>query len=187
MKLTLQTLAFFLTLPSPLTLAAPTTTPPTVNITTNHTTTPPPQYYLQTRVKGTGNPDKNALYVSSYHTGAGLSDVTLQSIDDAVIGYLNGTNQQFNFTQDAFPWGLDMVLYDYYAEWDFVSINAGFGSEGFFFNETGLQYNQDPDGFAGWLACDWWHGVPQLFWKYFYFGTDIPSSCAEIDLLPVPV
>ena len=38
------------------------------------------------------------------------------------------------------------------AEWDFVSINAGFGSAGFFFNETGLQYDQDLDGFAGWLG-----------------------------------
>ena len=38
------------------------------------------------------------------------------------------------------------------AEWDFVSINAGYGVPGFFFNETGLQYDQDPDGFAGWLG-----------------------------------
>ena len=36
-------------------------------------------------------------------------------------------------------------------DWDFVSINAGYGVPGFFFNETGLQYDQD-DGFAGWLG-----------------------------------
>ena len=37
-------------------------------------------------------------------------------------------------------------------EWDFVSINVGLGSAGFFFNETGLQYNGEPGGFLGWLG-----------------------------------
>ena len=36
---------------------------------TNNTVTPPAQYYLKTSVKGTGNQDKEGLYVSGYHTG----------------------------------------------------------------------------------------------------------------------
>ncbi|KAL9072677.1 MAG: hypothetical protein Q9161_003385 [Pseudevernia consocians] len=162
MKVTLKTLAFLLTLPSALALATPPypvnattnvtiTSPPIVNITTNGTITPPSHYYLQTRVKGYGNEDKNGLYVSGYHTGAGENDVTLESIDVASVGFLNGTYQQFDYGTD-FPWGMVMGLYDYYAEWEFAAINVGYGSADFFFNETGLQYNQDEDGFAGWLA-----------------------------------
>ena len=33
------------------------------------TVAPPDQYYLKTCVKGTGNQDKEGLYVSGYHTG----------------------------------------------------------------------------------------------------------------------
>ena len=36
-------------------------------------------------------------------------------------------------------------------------------------------------------ACDWWHGVPQLFWNYVEYNYSIPSSCAEVNLVPVPV
>ena len=36
-------------------------------------------------------------------------------------------------------------------------------------------------------ACDWWHGVPQLFWNYLFYNYSIPSSCAEVNLIPVPV
>ena len=34
------------------------------------------------------------------------------------------------------------------------------------------------------IVCDWWHGVPQLFWRsdFSYFAR--PSSCAEVDLMP---
>ena len=36
-------------------------------------------------------------------------------------------------------------------------------------------------------ACDWWHGVPQLFWNYVFYNFSILSSCAEVNLIPVPV
>lgn len=193
MKLSQKALAVIILLPSTLALAVPyplnvttraTITPPKVNLTTNGTITPPSRYYLETRVKGYGNEDKNGLYVSGYHTGAGENDVTLESIDVASVGFLNGTNQQFNYDDD-YPWGMVMDIYDNYAEWEFVAINGGYGSAGFFFNETGLQYNPEDGGFAGWLACDWWHGVPQLFWLFLYDGEPLPSSCVQVDLLPV--
>ena len=111
MKLTLPALASLLALPSTLAL----TTPPYTNTTTNGTITPPSRYYLQTHVKGSGNPDKNGLFVSGYHTGAGENDATLQSIDVAAPGYLNGTNQQFDLGTQGIPWGMNMVDYDYYA------------------------------------------------------------------------
>ena len=111
MKFTLPALASLLALPSALALATP---PYPTNTTTNGTITPPSRYYLQTRVKGYGNSDKNGLYVSGYHTGAGLNDATLQTIDVATAGYLNGTNQQFDLGTE-FPWGMNMVDYDYYA------------------------------------------------------------------------
>lgn len=124
MKFSQKVLAFILILPSTLALTIPypvnvttnaTITPPsTVNLTTNGTIAPPSRYYLQTRVKGHGNADKNGLYVSGYHTGAGENDVTLESIDVASVGFLNGTNQQFDY-DDNFPWGMVMDVYDDYA------------------------------------------------------------------------
>lgn len=32
-------------------------------------------------------------------------------------------------------------------------------------------------------ACDWWHGLPQLFWKVSHYNYSI-SSCAQIELIP---
>lgn len=112
MKFTLPALASLLALPPALALATP---PYPTNATTNGTITPPSRYYLQTQVKGYGNPDKNGLFVSGYHTGAGMNDAVLtQSIDVAAAGYLNGTSQQFDLGT-AFPWGMGIVDYDFYA------------------------------------------------------------------------
>ncbi|CAF9934776.1 MAG: hypothetical protein ALECFALPRED_006084 [Alectoria fallacina] len=118
MKPSLQALTFLLTLPSALALTIPpvnaTTSatiapsPSTVNLTTNGTIAPPPRYHLQTRVKGPGNEDKNGLYVTSYHTGAGESDATLGPLDIASVGFLNGTYQQFVYDGEPFPWGMIM-------------------------------------------------------------------------------
>lgn len=40
----------------------------------------------------------------------------------------------------------------------------------------------------GWicLACDWWHGVPQLFWKA-AIDVTLPDSCAMVELVPAGV
>lgn len=79
-----------------------------------------------------------------------------------------------------------------YAQWEPVQINGG-GPEGFgafFFNGTGLQWDDSPgavysqDDFGGWLVCDWYHGVPQLFMKWDYYNTTAPSNCAMVDLFP---
>ena len=119
-------------------------------------------------------------------------------------------------------------------EWDFVAINAGYGDSGFFFNESGLQWDEYSGDFGGWLgesfffhfmldltpsslltssftiyptpltdpslyslfimvlmdlcsACNWWHGIPQLFWKPAYYDAKYPSSCSEVDLFPVAI
>ncbi|KAK0508166.1 hypothetical protein JMJ35_009250 [Cladonia borealis] len=176
---------FALTCSVPCILAIPATSNSSV-ASTDTTVTQPDQYYLKTCVKGTGNQAKEGLYVTSYHTGAGTSDVTLEGIDVASVGFLNGTHQQFDY-DTPFPWGLQMGGDDNYAAWEFALINASYGDEGFYFNKSGLQWNETEGGFNGWLACDWWHGVPQLFWNYVYYDYSIPSSCAEVDLIPVPV
>jgi hypothetical protein len=38
------------------------------------------------------------------------------------------------------------------AAWEFAMIDAGYGSEGFYFNDTGLQWNVNDGGFIGWLG-----------------------------------
>lgn len=103
----------------------------------------------------------------------------------------------------------------FYSSWQPVRVNAGVGGSGytvsgFFMNETGLQWTGNPaaagspnDEFGGWLGeclilgsrneigakltavCDWWHGVPQLFYRISYYTTPAPASCADVYLKPV--
>jgi len=145
------------------------------------------EYYLVTSVLDQSygsSSSKDGLYVSSYHTGAGESDATLDSdVSVAAKGYLNGTYQIFDFNT-TFPWGLYMGSDANYAGWEFTQINVGNGTEGFFINETGLQWGTEDSGFGGWLACDWWHGLPQLFWLDSFYDDPIPSSCSQVYLLP---
>ncbi|MCJ1455477.1 hypothetical protein MMC28_005832 [Mycoblastus sanguinarius] len=162
---------------------------------TNATVTPPARYYLKTQVisssynstrNSTGNSTKDGLYVSGYHTGAGTNDVTLQGIVDASVGFLNASYQQFDYGT-SFPWGMDVGDDTNYAGWEFAYINVGYGSDGFYFTSSGLQWNVEDGGFDGWLACDWWHGVPQLFWLSIEYNDTLPSSCSQINLVPVAV
>lgn len=44
-----------------------------------------------------------------------------------------------------------------------------------------------PDADDTGVACDWWHGLPQLFWLSEFYSNPIPSSCVNIELLPVAV
>lgn len=167
------------------------------------------EYQLKTELKPgqTGKEDYECLYLTSYHTGAGLSDAVLTTVrpEDhyAYLGTTNVTgngtqyyNQLFNFS-NPFPWGLEMEEnVNFYAAWEPVRINAGVGGSdfevsGFFINETGLQWTSNPtapgtisDAFGGWIVCDWWHGVPQLFFRISYYTTPAPSSCADVYLVP---
>lgn len=86
--------------------------------------TPVPQrraseFHLRTKVtNGTYDcgSDKNCLYVSAYHTGAGLNDVALLSnVTLADKAFLNGTNLQFDFGT-TFPWGLELGYEPYAGE-----------------------------------------------------------------------
>lgn len=165
------------------------------NSTANTTFTPPSRYYLKTSVIDGGNADKNDLYVSSYHTGAGLGDATLIPFSTTgTVGFLNATHQQFDL-HSSVPVAMIMEPSENLdVSWNFVRINDlalddGYGSsDGFFFNASGLQWEGRGVGvFAGWLACDWWHGIPQLFWVFFFVPTEFPSSCAQVQLFPVAV
>ena len=81
-------------------------------------------------------------------------------------GFLNGTYQEFNLGND-FPYGFVMGGDANYAGWELVQMNAGYGDQGFYFNDSdgtgtkGLKWNpeyidgQAPgpyDEFAGWLG-----------------------------------
>jgi len=161
------------------------------------TITPPASYYLRTKVangahKDTGS-NKTNLYVYSYHTGAGLGDAALSSNKSiAWHGHLNGTRQLMTYTGNTLgPWPLS-VQDAPYQEWNQVSLSiVGNPTYGFFFNSSGLQYNGTT---GGWLACDWWHGVPQLFQVNGYLsngfgvtGLQTPNSCSRVQLQPVAV
>ena len=95
--------------------------------------------------------------------------MTLEGIDVAAVGFLNGTYQQFDY-DTTFPWGLQMGFDDDYAgtclyvhckskmtdetnlAWQFALIDTEYGDEGFYFNTSGLQWNETEGGFNGWLG-----------------------------------
>ncbi|MCJ1315817.1 hypothetical protein MMC15_001137 [Xylographa vitiligo] len=150
-------------LPSPVALPAPqTSVVPTGR-----------EYYLKTT---STVPAFSDLYLSAYHTGAGFNDAVLipttsttgynTSNFPGIVGFLNVTSQEFSLGND-FPWGMVMNPSITYDAWLPVQINAGTGSEGFYFNNTdgtgvdglkwvdgwpyelaGSKYND----FAGWLG-----------------------------------
>lgn len=156
--------SFITTLLAATALAAPLTSVPSLSKRNDAT------FLLKTQlINGYSRFDN--LYVESYHTGAGLSDATLSnSTEYAAKGFLNGTEWQFDLGNE-FPWGLTMYGDTNYAAWEPVTINAGGGSEGFYFNETvapgllwgaGSADDYEEGEFKDWLACDWSHGVPQV-------------------------
>lgn len=71
-----------------------------------------------------------------------------------------------------------------------TEINAGYGDEGFSFNDSGLISdnpewrgwmgmcnNESPDRYNADLvqACDWYHGVPQVCSTYYSWLTDFAN------------
>ncbi|KAI7284826.1 hypothetical protein KC345_g2104 [Hortaea werneckii] len=175
---------------------------------TNHSQ----EYNLQTCLKPgqAGKERFEGLWLVSYHTGAGLGDAAFieERTAAAAKGFLeqvNGTTVENNNHQafnlgNAFPWQMIVAPnVNFYADWQPVRINAGMGTSnygttnGFYINDTGLQWSSSPgttlpsvNSFGGWLVCEWWHGVPQLFFRKIYDNdTPAPCSCADVYLKPV--
>ncbi|OQO09593.1 hypothetical protein B0A48_04995 [Cryoendolithus antarcticus] len=138
-----------------------------------------PTYKLRADLKP-GQPDKIAydgVYLSSYHTGAGLNDAVFYSKDPA---------------DGIFPWSMLMALNTAtYAAWEPVRIDAGEGGisargwgDGFSINGTGLQWSssttEETNSFAGWMV----HSEPQLFFRLKYYNHTTPASCADVYLCP---
>jgi len=159
-------------------------------------------YYLRTQLKSnqTGQGKHEDLWLSAYHTGAGLNDAVLNSNRSrAIAGFTNATNitnpdggffqyQEFDLGS-AFPWGLYIQGGDAYSAWQPVRVNAGYGSGYFALNSTGLQW-YGYGSFGGWLVCDWWHGVPQLFAKlggYVLVFRNLFEEAAELTMIDIPI
>jgi hypothetical protein len=124
--------------------------------------------------------EHNNLYLYGYHTSAGMNDAVLtEDVKTASPAFMNGTSVQFSL-DTPFPWGLIMISNDYGA-WDEVMINAGYGENDFSVNATGLQWSE-AIGFGGWLACDWNHNSPQLFYMNRFRKHDLPEECSEVNL-----
>ncbi|KAJ5105008.1 hypothetical protein NUU61_002355 [Penicillium alfredii] len=140
--------------------------------------------YFHLQTTGAKNKELNNLFVHSYHTGAGLNDVVLaKDSDSAARVFLNGTNAQVDFKTE-FPWGFVAVGDTNYASWESIKINVGYGSDGFSIKDGNFQWSTEYS-FGGWLVCDWFHNVPQLFYLNRYYKPVIPSSCSKVQLKPV--
>jgi hypothetical protein len=140
------------------------------------------EYQLHTQLKPGQEHKKqfDNLWLVASHTGAGLNDAVLYANKSyAIKGFENATNitqsngkPYFNQLFDLggqYPYDLNVQDVNFYAAWEPVRIDGGSGTGGFFMNSSGLQFDTNPGGqaasnqFGGWLVCDWWHGVPQLF------------------------
>lgn len=105
------------------------------------------------------------LWLSSYHTGAGLNDVVFSAGSPGTVGVVKGFFDETNNTSsynllfdlgNDFAWGLKMIPNaQFYTAWQPVELDAGVSGSGmdvsgFFMNRTGLQWNST--SFGGWLG-----------------------------------
>jgi hypothetical protein len=105
-----------------------------------------------------------------------------------------------------------LTFFSFRLAWEFVTINAGYGSSGFSIDGSELVWAGDGE-FAGWLGmlqfffsrflslifysprslsypliffvtvCDWYHNAPQLFWIVSYYTPNgYPSTCDKVTL-----
>ncbi|MCJ1244255.1 hypothetical protein MMC30_001453 [Trapelia coarctata] len=163
-----------LTIPTTSSVSTASSTPTSI-VPTSRT------YVLKTN---SSNPTFSNLYLESYHTGAGLGDAVLVPAAPGSRfsnGFLNGTYQEFDFG-NIFPWGMYMTS-PTYGSWFPVQINVGYGSPGFYFNNTdgtgkvGLKW---VDGWPYQLAGDKfneWNGwLGEFFSILFTFGSSAPVN-----------
>ncbi|KAF2811631.1 uncharacterized protein BDZ99DRAFT_559790 [Mytilinidion resinicola] len=205
----------------------PTSTPPFANTTTSSyptsptsstpTATPsgPLTFKLRTHLhpRSPTNPSPPShlanLYLTSFHTGAGLADPVLApSASAGADFFLNSTASEYGagtVLQVANPagyiWGFQFE-WAAYSGWAGVTLNAAGGAasgwvvgitgEGTVGGRAEVVVGYEGSGTAagggapGWLVCDWWHAVPQLFLRDPYRDPKFypaPSSCAEVDLV----
>ncbi|KAF2149290.1 hypothetical protein K461DRAFT_323809 [Myriangium duriaei CBS 260.36] len=144
----------------------------------------------------------NGLELVGYHSGAGLNDAVFLpagkgnraffNVTDPVVKQPNG-EPYYNLIFDlgsSFPYAPQILNVDFYAEWLPVAINAGnqtANGAAWYTDDNGLEFTSSPtepksNSFGGWLVCDWFRGVPQLFSKLSYYNSTNPSSCADINL-----
>ncbi|KAJ6107773.1 hypothetical protein N7523_009096 [Penicillium sp. IBT 18751x] len=140
------------------------------------------EFHLKTT--GSKTADHNDLFLTTYHTGAGLNDAVLESSADAAAAfYLNGTTALADLGT-SYPWGFEIGGDTNYADWEAVEINAGGGADGFSITDNKFVWSE-AEGFGGWLVCQWYHNAPQLFWLDKYYTATIPCSCSEVELEPI--
>jgi len=152
---------------------------------------------------GAGTVTGSALHDIIADHFAGENDGVLLK-GEGIAGFFNKTNPvikrpngqpyynlEFDLGND-FPYAPQLEGPNSYVQWVPVAINVGDSSANgaYFFNKTGLQYTTAPgqkesiDGFGGWLVCNWWRGVPQLFMRLQYYNETRPANCADVYLMP---
>ncbi|KAF2146068.1 uncharacterized protein K452DRAFT_305054 [Aplosporella prunicola CBS 121167] len=188
----MKLLSLLALLPSALAVAIPQATTATGAAATPSPSLVPtgPEYHLKSKLVNDNETVSKAkfdgLYLVATHTGAGLNDAVFSSQKQyAIKGFQNITEstgesyQEFDLG-NYWPYGLNLG-YAAYAAWSPVTIDAGQGDDGFILQANGVV--STTGSFGGWLACDWWHNEPQLFYINKFYPLDTPSSCAQIYLV----
>jgi len=141
------------------------------------------EFYLKTKLIS-GATKFDGLYTYSYHTGAGLGDATLISDKSvATKNWFNDTSLNAQVSGNDYVWGWQPIVADYVA-WNPVQINSLGPGQVDFFVLNGSRLTAPSMGAPSWLACDWSHGVPQLYYySSEYYGTPPTSNCAQVDLV----
>jgi hypothetical protein len=152
---------------------------------------PPANFYLQAKVKANSPKDfgskKNNLFLTSYHTGAGLGAATFFPEKNAVAS-LNATGDIYQtvFKLGDYDWPL-AVEYGPYQTMESTTISVAGDQDqfGFYFNDYGLQWNYTE--FVSWVSCDFWYaGSPSLFAQVVKRpAAKLPKTCSQINLVAV--
>jgi len=143
------------------------------------------EFYIKMNVTD-GDTKYNGWGLEAYHTGAATADPVFVN-GTGSLAFLNGTNLQFDVSPYAFSMnGVPGVTN--YARWEDIWIEVGYSNVNWTLDESdGSKILSQENG--GWIVCEWYHDInaPQLFQLmngYDDDASDIPSSCAQVLLVP---
>ncbi|KAE8454211.1 hypothetical protein EG329_005136 [Mollisiaceae sp. DMI_Dod_QoI] len=159
-----------------------------------------PQFFLKTAPLP-GEPPSSFTNLYLRHHGSGIDSIVLTTSPPKFIK-AHLLDKRIFFTSASHPgreWGLTLRTDGgQRAGWEKVEIVEDGGSDGLVFSkgtagegdgkgeEEVLEFEEEVEGekvWKGWMACDWNHGYPQLFWVTDMLKSELPPFCQRVRIV----
>jgi hypothetical protein len=138
------------------------------------------------------------LYIR--HHGSGIDSIMLIPTPPKFLRFNttpSGLQEATSWKNPGRTWGFVLGINDNkrLGGWEQVQIVENEADPGFVWTKTGdgrevLEHkgtDQHDAGWAGWMATDWNHGHPQLFWMTDSMKKELPAFCERVFLVKEPI